>query len=149
MSVKYFIFSHLLPFCLFAFLPLPHVSPAGCKIAYFSPFLYQRSFLKASLPLCVAFNVHFPLVTRGNIDEEGQVGLWRTKGWRSITRLRKANGQGTIVGYAVLQHTGDKSRNYKHNRVWPGRTQNSTSNSICGSSDKSNFFLFSASKLTK
>lgn len=49
------------------------MSAAGCMIASFSPFL-ETFFLKASQALCISFNVHFPMVTRGNIDEEGQVG---------------------------------------------------------------------------
>ena len=46
--------------------------------------------------------VHFPLVTRGNMDEEGQVDLSRTKGWRSRSKIREANLQGRMLGYAGI-----------------------------------------------
>lgn len=77
MLLKYLIcisLTLLLSCCLSAFSPLSHMYPAGCMIASFSHFLFETFFLKASRPLCISFNVHFPTVTRGNIDEEGQVG---------------------------------------------------------------------------
>lgn len=66
-------FPHVFTACLSFFPPpLRHMSPAGCMIASFSPlFFMKHSFLK---PPCHCVSVHFPLVTRGNVDEDRQVG---------------------------------------------------------------------------
>lgn len=44
--------------------------------------------------------VHFPLVTRGNMDGEGQVDLSKTKGRRNKSKKRKFNLQGKTVIHA-------------------------------------------------
>lgn len=79
--------------------------PTPSSLTYFClpfPFL---CYLCNCLPLCVLFfvkhffswalpvaahdvYVHFPLVTRGNIDGEGLVDLSRTKGWRNKSKKR-------------------------------------------------------------
>lgn len=58
--------------CLF-FLPLPVLLPVSL-----SHFLYKTVFLQPSLLLSMTSK--FPMVTRGNMDEEGHVDLSKTKG---------------------------------------------------------------------
>lgn len=79
-----------------------------CYLFYWLSLIFSFSLwniLSSPLPATAHdVHVHFPPVTKGNMDGEGQVDLSRTKGWRSKSKKREANQQGKIVGYADTQH---------------------------------------------